>query len=159
MSPRVSFFLLAIFILSMHAPTDYSPVSNAQANSNCDNGEFKPTEWNESVERLAKIPTVFDMDNDYSVFIVQYSIFNIQYPIFSMQTHPNRDVLNLGRYYNAPWKSHIQSNPSQPNQLHVNQIQANPIKAISVSTIQIQSNPVTSNQIQGIRSNLATCAR
>ena len=66
MSPRVSFFLLAIFILSMHAPTDYSPVSNAQANSNCDNGEFKPTEWNESVERLAKIPNVFDMDNDYS---------------------------------------------------------------------------------------------
>ena len=66
MSVRMPLLLTTIFLLSLSLPLESSPVSNVSANSNCDNGNFEQVEWNRSVERLAKIPNVFDLDNDYS---------------------------------------------------------------------------------------------
>lgn len=44
----------------MLAPSYLSPVEEASAESNCDNGDFVTPVWNTTVERLAKIPTIYD---------------------------------------------------------------------------------------------------
>ena len=44
----------------MLAPSYLSPVEEASAESNCDNGDFVTPVWNTTVERLAKIPAIYD---------------------------------------------------------------------------------------------------
>tara|TARA_Y100000768_G_scaffold212536_1_gene160151 strand:- start:774 stop:1730 length:957 start_codon:yes stop_codon:yes gene_type:complete len=44
----------------MLAPSYLSPVEEASAESNCDNGDFVTPVWNQTVERLAKIPAIYD---------------------------------------------------------------------------------------------------
>ena len=44
----------------MLAPSYLSPVEEASAESNCDNGDFVTPVWNTTVERLAKIPAIHD---------------------------------------------------------------------------------------------------
>ncbi len=44
----------------MLAPSYLSPVEEVSAESNCDNGDFVTPVWNQTVERLAKIPAIYD---------------------------------------------------------------------------------------------------
>ena len=60
MGRRLTFAVLLAFILPMLAPSYLSPVEEASAESNCDNGDFVTPVWNTTVERLAKIPTIYD---------------------------------------------------------------------------------------------------
>jgi len=57
---RLTFAVLLAFILPMLAPSYLSPVEEASAESNCDNGDFVTPVWNTTVERLAKIPAIYD---------------------------------------------------------------------------------------------------
>jgi len=57
---RLTFAVLLAFILPMLAPSYLSPVEEASAESNCDNGDFVTPVWNQTVERLAKIPAIYD---------------------------------------------------------------------------------------------------
>ena len=66
MSSRLTFSVLLVFLIPMLVPASISPISVVVAESNCDDGEFVPPNWNKTVERLAKIPTVFDYDNEYA---------------------------------------------------------------------------------------------
>mgnify|MGYP000007564281 CR=1 FL=1 len=49
----------------MLLPLEISPLQQVSAASNCDNGDFVTPKWNKTVERLAKIPNVYDYDNEY----------------------------------------------------------------------------------------------
>ena len=60
MGRRLTFAVLLAFILPMLAPSYLSPVEEASAESNCDNGDFVTPVWNTTVERLAKIPAIYD---------------------------------------------------------------------------------------------------
>ncbi len=60
MGRRLTFAVLLAFILPMLAPSYLSPVEEASAESNCDNGDFVTPVWNQTVERLAKIPAIYD---------------------------------------------------------------------------------------------------
>ena len=60
MGRRLTFAVLLAFILPMLAPSYLSPVDEASAESNCDNGDFVTPVWNTTVERLAKIPAIYD---------------------------------------------------------------------------------------------------
>ena len=60
MGRRLTFAVLLVFILPMLAPSYLSPVEEASAESNCDNGDFVTPVWNTTVERLAKIPAIYD---------------------------------------------------------------------------------------------------
>lgn len=44
----------------MLAPSYLSPVEEASAETNCDNGDFVTPVWNQTVERLAKVPAIYD---------------------------------------------------------------------------------------------------
>ena len=60
MGRRLTFAVLLAFVLPMLAPSYLSPVEEASAESNCDNGDFVTPVWNTTVERLAKIPAIYD---------------------------------------------------------------------------------------------------
>ena len=60
MGRRLTFAVLLAFILPMLAPSYLSPVEEASAESNCDDGDFVTPVWNTTVERLAKIPAIYD---------------------------------------------------------------------------------------------------
>jgi len=62
---RLTFAVLILFLLAMLAPTNLSPIQQASAESNCDNGDFVTPNWNKTVERLAKIPNVYNYDSEY----------------------------------------------------------------------------------------------
>ena len=66
MSSRLTFSVLLVFLIPMLVPASISPITVVVAESNCDDGEFVSPNWNKTVERLAKIPTVFDYDNEYA---------------------------------------------------------------------------------------------
>jgi hypothetical protein len=66
MRSKLAVFLMLVFIIPMITPTELSPIGEASAASNCDGGEFVNTNWNKTVERHAKIPTVKDVDNEYT---------------------------------------------------------------------------------------------
>ena len=60
MGRRLTFAVLLAFILPMLAPSYLSPVEEASAETNCDNGDFVTPVWNQTVERLAKVPAIYD---------------------------------------------------------------------------------------------------
>ena len=62
MGSRTTIFVMILFILPMLTVTDLSPVQEVSAESNCDNGDFENPKWNTTVERLAKVPSVYTPD-------------------------------------------------------------------------------------------------
>ena len=62
---RLVIVVLLVMTLPMLTPAELSPIVQVTAASNCDGGDFVTPNWNRTVERLAKIPTVFDYDSDY----------------------------------------------------------------------------------------------
>ena len=62
---RLVIIVLIVMTLPMLTPAELSPIVQVTAASNCDGGDFVTPNWNRTVERLAKIPTVFDYDSDY----------------------------------------------------------------------------------------------
>ncbi len=65
MGSRLVFVVLIVMMLPMLSPSELSPVVRVTADSNCDGGDFVTPNWNKTVERLAKIPSVFNYDSDY----------------------------------------------------------------------------------------------
>ena len=66
MGSRLTYSVLLIFFLPMLAPSYLSPIEDVTAATNCDNGDFETPTWNKSVERLAKIPTIYDPNENNS---------------------------------------------------------------------------------------------
>jgi len=62
---RLVIVVLIIMTLPMLTPAELSPIVQVTAASNCDGGDFVTPNWNRTVERLAKVPNVFDYDSDY----------------------------------------------------------------------------------------------
>jgi len=62
---RLVIVVLIVMALPMLTPTELSPIVQVTAASNCDGGDFVTPNWNRTVERLAKIPTVFDYNSEY----------------------------------------------------------------------------------------------
>ena len=62
---RLVIVVLIVMTLPMLTPAELSPVSQVTAASNCDGGDFVAPDWNRTVERLAKIPNVFNYDSEY----------------------------------------------------------------------------------------------
>ena len=60
MGSKLTVTVMILFLLPMLATTKLSPVERASAESNCDNGDFVTPKWNNSVERLAKVPNLYD---------------------------------------------------------------------------------------------------
>ena len=65
MGSRLVIVVLIVMALPMLTPTELSPIVQVTAASNCDGGDFVTPNWNRTVERLAKIPTVFDYNSEY----------------------------------------------------------------------------------------------
>ena len=62
MGIRLNLVVLGIFFLPLVAPSMLTPVETASAESNCDNADFVNPNWNKTVERLAKVPNVYNYD-------------------------------------------------------------------------------------------------
>ena len=60
MGKMVTVSVLVLFLLPMLVTTNISPVGQVSADSSCDNGDFVTPKWNRTVERLAKVPVIFD---------------------------------------------------------------------------------------------------
>lgn len=65
MGLRLNLIVLTIFFLPMVAPSALPSVGTVSAESNCDNGKFVTPSWNQTVERLAKVPNVYDYDFEF----------------------------------------------------------------------------------------------
>lgn len=65
MGSRLVFVVLIVMIVPMLTPTEISPAVRVTAASNCDGGDFVTPNFNKTVERLAKIPNVFNYDNEF----------------------------------------------------------------------------------------------
>jgi hypothetical protein len=62
---RLVIVVLIVMALPMLTPAELSPVVQVTAASSCDGGDIGVPNWNRTVERLAKIPTVFNYDSEY----------------------------------------------------------------------------------------------
>ncbi|MGB1549401.1 MAG: hypothetical protein ACPHA0_03495, partial [Candidatus Poseidoniaceae archaeon] len=62
MGLRLNLVVLTVFLLPLIAPSNITSVQTASAESNCDNGDFVTPSWNKTVERLAKVPNVYNYD-------------------------------------------------------------------------------------------------
>ena len=62
MGLRLNLVVMTVFLLPLVAPSNITPVETASAESNCDNGDFVTPSWNKTVERLAKVPNVYNYD-------------------------------------------------------------------------------------------------
>ena len=62
MGLRLNLVVLTVFLHQLVAPQYIPPVQPASAESNCDNGDFVTPSWNKTVERLAKVPNVYNYD-------------------------------------------------------------------------------------------------
>ena len=65
MGLRLNLVVLTIFLLPLIAPSMLTSVETVSAESNCDNGDFVTPSWNKTVERLAKVPNVYNYDFDF----------------------------------------------------------------------------------------------
>ena len=65
MGLRLNLVVLTIFLLPLIAPSMLTSVGTVSAESNCDNGDFVTPSWNKTVERLAKVPNVYNYDFDF----------------------------------------------------------------------------------------------
>ena len=61
MGLRLNLVVLTVFLLPLIAPSNITPVRTVSADSNCDNGDFVTPSWNKTVERLAKVPNVYNL--------------------------------------------------------------------------------------------------
>ena len=65
MGSKTAITVMFLFILPMLMISDVSPVGNVSAESNCDNGDWVEPRWNQTVERLAKIPNIYVPEFEY----------------------------------------------------------------------------------------------
>ena len=65
MGSKTTMTVMFLFILPMLMISDVSPVGNVSAESNCDNGDWVEPRWNQTVERLAKIPNIYVPEFEY----------------------------------------------------------------------------------------------
>ena len=56
---------MIVFLVPMLTPSELSPIGITSAATNCDGGDFVTPKWNNTVERLAKVPDIKDEDNEY----------------------------------------------------------------------------------------------
>lgn len=63
---RLVVVVLISMLMPMVLPSEIPMVAPASAENNCDGGDFITPNWNRSVERLAKVPNVYDSGNDFS---------------------------------------------------------------------------------------------
>ena len=56
---------MIVFLVPMLTPSELSPIGITSAATNCDGGDFVNPKWNNTVERLAKVPDIKDEDNEY----------------------------------------------------------------------------------------------
>ena len=62
MGLRLNLLVLTVFFLPLVAPSMTTSIETVSADSNCDNGDFVNPSWNKTVERLAKVPNVYNYD-------------------------------------------------------------------------------------------------
>jgi len=65
MGSKTAITVMFLFILPMLMISDVSPVGKVSAESNCDNGDWVEPRWNQTVERLAKIPNIYVPEFEY----------------------------------------------------------------------------------------------
>ena len=65
MGSRIAVVILIVMLAPMLIPSELSPIENSSAATNCDGGDWVTPKWNNTVERLAKVPDIKDEDNEY----------------------------------------------------------------------------------------------
>ena len=65
MGSKTAMTVIFLFMLPMLMISDVSPVGKVSADSNCDNGDLLEPKWNQTVERLAKIPNMYVTEFEY----------------------------------------------------------------------------------------------
>ena len=66
MGARLVVIVLIVMLIPMVTPAELSPIGQVSGATNCDGGDFSTPSWNHTVERLAKIPNVYDFENDFT---------------------------------------------------------------------------------------------